>query len=394
METDRPARVDALSGLRFWAALGILLFHYGGAFTAGLPAWVERIRTGGHVWVGLFYVLSGFVLAYANPRPLDGPARRAFFAARFARLYPAYLLAFALYAPFVLHRWWGGGADGLAKGAVVALACLTLTQAWLPPIARIWNPPGWSTSVVASFYLAFPHLLRWLAPRSRAALWRAAAVAWAGSLALPLLYVLAAPDGPGAELLAREPRWLEALKFHPLARLGEFIAGVALGLLVRTRGASLGRAGGPAALAALGVAAALLAWGGAPYAFLHNGLFVPLFAIVVVGLASDAASAPARLLGGPLSRALGDASFALYALQDPLWRVARTLHGDPAPAGLAFTAAFTVLAVVVAVAVSRGLERPARRWLRRWLALPPPAPRAERAGTPAPDVVRPEPSRA
>jgi peptidoglycan/LPS O-acetylase OafA/YrhL len=394
METDRPARVDALSGLRFWAALGILLFHYGGAFTAGLPAWVERVRTGGHVWVGLFYVLSGFVLAYANPRPLDGPGRRAFFAARFARLYPAYLLAFALYAPFVLDRWWGGGAAGLAKGAVVALACLTLTQAWLPPIARIWNPPGWSTSVVASFYLAFPHLLRWLAPRSRTVLWRAAAVAWAASLALPLLYVLAAPDGPGAELLAREPRWLEALKFHPLARLGEFVAGVALGLLVRTRGASLGRAGGPAALAALGTAAALLAWGSAPYAFLHNGLLVPLFAIVVVGLASDGGSLPARLLGGRLARALGDASFALYALQDPLWRLARTLHGDPAPAGLAFTAAFTLLAVVVAVAVSRGLERPARRWLRRWLALPPPGPRAERAGTPAPDVVRSEPSRA
>lgn len=394
MESDRPARVDALSGLRFWAALGILLFHYGGAFTAGLPAWVERLRTGGHVWVGLFYVLSGFVLAYANPRPLDASGQRAFWTARFARLYPAYLLAFALYAPFALERWEGSGAAGIAKGAVVALACLTLTQAWLPPIARIWNPPGWSTSVVASFYLAFPRLLRVLAPRSRTALWVVAAAAWGASLGLPLLYVTIAPDGAGAEILAREPRWLEALKFHPLARAGEFVAGVALGLLVRTRGVRLGRAGGPAALAALAAGAALLAWGDAPYVFLHNGLIVPLFAIVVLGLASDARSVLARLLGSRLGRDLGDASFALYALQDPLWRTARALHGDPAPASAAFTAGFVVLAVVIAVAVSRGLERPARRWLRRWLALPPPEPRAERAGTPAPERVRSEPSQA
>jgi peptidoglycan/LPS O-acetylase OafA/YrhL len=394
MDSERPARVDALSGLRFWAALGILLFHYGGAFTAGLPAWVERIRTGGHVWVGLFYVLSGFVLAYANPRPLDGPRRRDFWAARFARLYPAYLLAFVLYAPFVFDRWWPGGAAGAVKGAVVALACLTLTQAWLPSIARLWNPPGWSTSVVAAFYVAFPSILRRLAPRSRAALWAVAAAAWAGSLAFPLVYGAVAPDGPGAEFLAAEPRWLEALKFHPLARLGEFVAGVALGLLVRTRGVRLGRAGGPAAAAALCAAVALLAWGGAPYTFLHNGLLVPLFAVVLVGLASDARNPLARALGSPLGRALGDASFALYALQDPLWRAARTLSGvAPAPASAAFTAGFALLAIALAAVVSRGLERPARRWLRRWLALPPPGPRAERAGRPVAEV-RSEPSRA
>jgi peptidoglycan/LPS O-acetylase OafA/YrhL len=395
MDASRPARVDALSGLRFAAALGILLFHYGGSFTVSAPAWVERLRTGGHAWVGLFYVLSGFVLAYANPRPLDGAETRAFWAARFARLYPAYLVAFLLYVPFVFDKWWPRGAEGLIKGGIVAGACLTLTQAWLPPIARIWNPPGWSTSVVAAFYAAFPRILRWLAPRSRAGLWRVAGLAWAASLALPLLYLAVQPDGPGAELLPREPRWLEALKFHPFPRAGEFVAGVALGLLVRTRGVALRRFGGTAATAALAAVVALLAWGGAPYVLLHNGLVVPLWAVVLVGLASDPGCALARVLGSRLGRALGDASFALYALQDPLWRVARTLTGrTEIEPSAGFTAIFAVLAVAVAVAVSRGFERPARRRLRRWLALPQLGPRTERAGRPAPDEVRPEPSRA
>jgi peptidoglycan/LPS O-acetylase OafA/YrhL len=392
---DRPpARVEALSGLRFAAAGGILLFHVGAALFAGAPAWAERIRAGGYVWVGMFYLLSGFVLAHAHPAPLDAAARRAFLAARLARLYPAYLLGFVLFAPFALERWWGGGPLSTAKAGVVALACLLLAQAWVTPLARIWNPPGWSTSVVASFYLAFPRILRWLAPRSRAGLWGAAAGAWLAGLALPLAYLALAPDGPGAVQLAHEPPWLAALKFHPLARGGEFVIGVALGLLVRTRGLALRRAGGAAAAVALATVAAVLAWGRVPYVLLHNGILLPVFAVMVVGLASGGAGWAARILGSRPGRLLGDASFALYALQDPLWRWARALHGEAGLPSAAFAAAFCIIAVIAAVAVSRGLERPARRWLRRALALPPPQdPGAGRAGRAAP-TGQAEPSRA
>lgn len=391
MDGSRPARIDALSGLRFAAALAILGFHVGAPLLARAPAWAERIRAGGYVWVGLFYVLSGFVLAYAHPSPghfATPAARRTFLVARLARLYPAYLLAFVLYAPFALHRWWGGGTAAAARGTVVALACLLLVQAWIPALARIWNPPGWSTSVVASFYVAFPWLHRRLARRSRAALFRVAVAAWLFSLSLPLAYLALAPDGPGAVLLAHEPRWLEALKFHPLPRAGEFVAGVSLGLLVRTRGLTLGRFGGLLSVAALLAVVAVLAFGRVPYVLLHDGALVPLFALAVLGLASDGTSPPARVLGSRAGRALGDAAFALYALQDPLWRWARTLLGDAAPPTPAFAAGFCVVAAAIAVTVSHGLERPARRWLRRWLAEPPPTPRAERAQGPAPDAIR------
>ncbi len=369
VQASRNDRLAALTGLRFAAAFGILLYHYGGPLVAALPQWAERVRVGGHVWVGLFYVLSGFVLAWANPLPMSPTERRAFYVARFARLYPAYLLAFALIAPFALERWEGGGPLTLAKAAIVATACLLLLQAWATPIARLWNPPGWSTSVVAAFYAAFPFLVARLARLTRRGLVLAALGAWSASLAFPLLYLALRPDGdvtPGA-LSWEEPFWLEALKFHPVARAGEFGFGVALGLL-HHRGLDLGRLGGAAAIASLGAVVALLAWGGAPYVLLHNGLAVPLFAVALLGLAPGGGGT-ARLLASPAAKALGDASFALYALQEPLWLwTRRIISDDPrATPSAAFVAGFAVLAIAASVVVSRSLERPARRALRSLL---------------------------
>jgi peptidoglycan/LPS O-acetylase OafA/YrhL len=367
MATPRPDRVPALTGLRFLAALGILLFHYGAPLVAWAPSFVERIRTSGHAWVGLFYVLSGFVLARAHPEPMGPAARRRFWIARLARLYPAYVLAFVLAAPFVVDRWAGQGHAGAAKAALVGAAALLLVHAWIPPIARIWNAPGWSTSVVASFYLAFPLATARLARLSRRGLALTVAGAWGLSLAFPILYLALRPDGPVADVTWDEPFWLEALKFHPIARAGEFLAGVALGLLDR-RAALLPRGGGILAALSFGAAIALLGWGGIPYPLLHNGALVPLFAAGVLGVAHSGGPL-VRVLGSGPARTLGEASFALYALQEPLWLWARRLAAEPlAPATPAFVLAFGAAAIALSACVSSGLERPARRALRALLS--------------------------
>jgi peptidoglycan/LPS O-acetylase OafA/YrhL len=358
-------RVAPLAGLRFAAALGIVLFHYGGPLVEGGPAWLERVRTGGHVWVGLFYVLSGFVLARAHPAPMGPSERRAFWVARGARLYPAYLLAFLLSAPFVLERWSGGGPLGTLKALIVGTAALLLAQAWITPLARIWNTPGWSTSVVMAFYALFPFAAAALSRLGRRGLALALGGAWALSLVFPLLWLGLQPDGVVADLTWNEPVWLEALKFHPVARAGEFLAGVALGLLHR-RGVVIARGGTAVALAGLGGAVLLLAWDPLPYVLLHNGVLVPLFALAILGLAARPGLA-ARALGSPAAQRLGDASFALYALQEPLWRIARATTGAAAAEpSAAFVVAYVLVAVGVSLAVARLLERPARRALRAW----------------------------
>lgn len=96
MPDGTPARLPALTGLRFFAAFGVLIFHYGNPQRWYLPL---RVATGrGEMGVVLFFLLSGFVLGYTYfPAARAGTfQRRGFWVARLARIYPVYLAAFLL----------------------------------------------------------------------------------------------------------------------------------------------------------------------------------------------------------------------------------------------------------------------------------------------------------
>ena len=99
----RRPDVPALTGLRFLAAFSVLLAH-GVAATVtnneppqGAVLWLMQSSGFG---MTLFFVLSGFVIHYNYARLVtDGRLRgiAAFFWARFARLYPLFLLMMLVY---------------------------------------------------------------------------------------------------------------------------------------------------------------------------------------------------------------------------------------------------------------------------------------------------------
>jgi len=92
-----PARVYSLDLLRFLAAAAVVLYHYSyrgatGEYTSfGLPeitAWSKY----GFLGVSLFFIISGFVIAWsADKQTLD-----RFVAARFLRLYPGFIAGLTL----------------------------------------------------------------------------------------------------------------------------------------------------------------------------------------------------------------------------------------------------------------------------------------------------------
>ena len=102
--------IYSLTSLRFLAAFGVLCFHQTmpNKFLCDhhLPGIIGNLFKTGFIGVNLFFVLSGFILTYTHTG--EGAAlnlsNRDFFAARFARIYPVYLLGVLVIAPLVL---WG-----------------------------------------------------------------------------------------------------------------------------------------------------------------------------------------------------------------------------------------------------------------------------------------------
>src|SRR5687767_7715028 len=91
----RPPPLPGLTGVRFFAALSVVLYHYAGDALADAHWSVRAFVASGPSAVGLFYVLSGAVLVYSGATEDGGLAatRRSFWRARVARIYPTYLVA-------------------------------------------------------------------------------------------------------------------------------------------------------------------------------------------------------------------------------------------------------------------------------------------------------------
>ena len=384
--TRRPPPLTALTGVRFFAALYVVLYHYGGEVFANADWSVRAFMASGPSAVGLFYVLSGAVLVYSCTNPageLNGD-RSGFWRARFARIYPIYLVGLILDVPFFLSALLKAhdGMAVLAWGVPLGLAAVLLLHAWCPLSVFAWNTPGWSLSAEAFFYAVFPTLL----PRVRAASTRrllGKAAIWYGLALIPPACALAAqvsanpvfqtrvPAGPGG--LDLETWAVRFLGFSPITRLPEFVLGMLLGCWLR---------GGPRRLPArhaatleLGtlvmVTTALIVLGLSPArrVWLDSGLMAPLFVVLVAVLAVGTGPV-ARILSTRPLQVLGDASYAVYILQEPvvIWLDRLPLiHGVPPPVALLI---FLTILIGLAVGCQRFIGDPARVALLKYRRTP------------------------
>jgi peptidoglycan/LPS O-acetylase OafA/YrhL len=393
-EPPRRPSLDGLTSLRFFAALHVVAFHATDdlAGPLGRHPWLKNVVGAGPCAVSFFFVLSGFILAYTYLGPPEERRLRprSFWAARVARIYPVYLLGLLVAAPLVVLVFaLTGGTLGLFLAA--AAAVLTLTQAWLPQLALAWNSPGWSLSDEAFFYLAFPLLAPPFWRLRGRGLLLALAVCYALAQLGPVLYNVAEGRGwlaggspwPGVEDYRPLPpgfnAWIAVVGLNPLVRLPEFVFGVVLGRLYlwdaaapttpdRTIGFSL--------TALVGAGGLLVALTQAsevdkafPGFFLNNGLFAPLFGLVIYGLAGAHDGRLGRLLALPPLVRLGEASYALYILHVPvqIWVALAAKKLFNAGHSPALFAVNLLVVVPLSLVVLLRLEEPARRYLRRRL---------------------------
>jgi peptidoglycan/LPS O-acetylase OafA/YrhL len=354
----RPARLDALTGLRFWFAFLVVVHH-------SLQHWfgpqVYPIADFGYIGVDFFFVLSGFVLTWSW-RP-EVTARR-FWWNRVARIWPLHLTTLVLALVLV--------ADQVSRpGFLGTVANLLLVQAWVPDhrVYFGYNAVAWSLSCEVFFYLAFPVLVgrisrlslpwpRWLVVGVVAAL-----VVYPGVFSL----TLAPHDFSG---------WEWTTYVAPLWRLGEFVVGIVAALALREGWRPRVR-GWQALTFAAALATALLSFG-LVQGHLPNRPFIEVVgmlvvAMLIVAVAGDELRGRRRVLASRPMVELGAASYALYLCHALLfgWLVARWHATGAGVLRVAGWSSYVALAVAVAFALHYLVEVPCERWLRhrRWRML-------------------------
>ena len=341
----RSGHLPALTGLRFFLALWVIVNHLVGKghvyepVAQMLPGPLQAIMRSGYQAVPTFFVLSGFVLArtYASMQ-WNRINVWKYLVGRFARVYPVYLLSLLIVLPFIVM------AKDQPKGWLVAMH-LTLTQGWwVGHYTAGWNTPAWSLSCEMFFYLVFP------------------------------LLVIPMKDGGwprtiGAALLAcvmTQMMWALGISdlLKPIIHLADFLMGIAMSrafdLLTDRR-----RVPGGKWLYGIGILGSAAIIGYAqflPKSVPANTLLRPMNAVLLLGLGLGQGWIARMLSTRPIVY-LGKASYGMYILHIPiLWWVG----GWPGFARYLYVAFVVALSCVVYAM----FEEPANRFLRSMAVRP------------------------
>ena len=154
--TAGRSRLDTLTSIRFIAAALIVIGHGHEAFGSAGIANTFQLAQG----VSVFFVLSGFILAYNYEGRLGSTKEKlTFFLARFARLWPLHIVTILILV-FLLPNEVGGYLPSSHIG-ITLLANIFLIQSWstIKSLCLSLNGVAWSISVEMFFYLCLPVLL-------------------------------------------------------------------------------------------------------------------------------------------------------------------------------------------------------------------------------------------
>ncbi len=333
---------DGLDGLRGMAALMVFFYH-------GEQSGVFEARPhGAYLAVDLFFVISGFVIAYVyEPRFQAGLDAWTFFKQRWVRFYPLYIVGavLGLIYFFAYHAW---NEMAYSPTDVMTIAPQFVLSPSGPHHLYSLNPPAWSLFAELCVNLLFVLIWRWLTPL-------------VFTILLIVSAVLMAFAAFGAGHLDVGWMWPNALGGLARACFG-FFAGVLLYRL-HLRGVHAPRI--PTWLLfvlVFGLLSVSTPSAARPYVdLLIAYVLSPLLVFFAVRVTSQGVERK-------ISQALGRSSYALYAFHAPALAMlgaaaAKLFPGLLTAAPLLTYAIVTMLFVGAALALERFYDGPARRWL-------------------------------
>jgi hypothetical protein len=416
--SERPVDIPALTGLRFIAALSVVLAHGLNAMTAAPgvePFWRTWLTYSSAFGMSAFFVLSGFVIHYNYSDSIVEYRWRGaanFFSARFARLYPLYAvcIVFSLYDHGYFFSLVSGNHQDVEDQFFQLFPYYsTMTQSWKYSVvgsnALIYGYPfsniaaiSWSISTETFFYVCYPLVcIALLGLRTSRQIVTAGALV--AAIALGLMFFAyrhteaidqfgIAHFGPIAGLAHGTQdsffRWV--VYFAPYSRLFEFILGCLIAALYRhlaardpsAREERLGFVLAGLSILLIGGMMWVMARPSNPAPFLqflhmNFGFALPVGSLIFC--AARYRNAISAALSHRLMVRCGEASYSIYLLHAVVLEGAGLKVPEVGLSGAMTSVIVLRLGIAMLVIISfslvtyRLVEVPARRWLRRILTI-------------------------
>jgi peptidoglycan/LPS O-acetylase OafA/YrhL len=354
-------RLDQLTFTRFAMIMLVLFYHgTGSLYIASINFFpFSAILRSAPTAVSYLYVLSGFVMALVYFRPDEKFDFFGYWKARFIRIYPLYIISFALVCLYYY--------DSLFRiKPQKIVANLFVIQAWIPAYSQSFNYASWSMTVEFFFYAIFPFLILWAARRStRTLIWGALALWTVSQLVHYTLWIGYMPDSK------------DFIVYFPLFHLNSFVMGVVGGIWYLRVGRF--QTPSPALVLSLVVASFLMV---AVYIVVSTGIFpvlphdlqpmsgllAPIMILFVIALAMDD-SRMSKVLQHPYLVNLGETAYAIYILHVPVyWLYERALeHYGVADPQRVFDITFLPGMILLGLAAHFYVDIPLRKRLKEFL---------------------------
>jgi len=356
-------RLEHLTFTRFIAALTVVFFHYGNSVTPfNIPPF-DKIFQAGPIAVSYFYALSGFIMAiaYYRPKTPENFNKWKYWLARFARIYPVYLIALLLI--FIANY------KTMEHASSSLFLNLSMLQAWIPGYPLTLNSPGWSLSVEAFFYLIFPLLLLFIYRGGLKIVIVLSIVLWVATQILHT-YLLNSPA------YAIHNGLHDFIYYNPLMHVNTFVMGLLVGIYFQNKAlykkAPSYNYNATALFTVLTIIALLLIirpslklWLGFDVDY-TNGLIAPLFLLSILLLAQQQGSI-AKIFSASWLVLLGEASYSLYILQRPVYGIYHKYIATHFVVSELWHFYFYLTFLIILSIVSYKLfETPLRHWINTW----------------------------
>lgn len=356
-----PNDIKALTSLRFFAAIAVVIFHFAHNENIDLSAYTYLFNKG-YLAVDFFFILSGFIMAHVYGASII-EKRFSFISymkKRFARLYPMHIVTLLLFVllglAFHVLDMTPNKPEKYDWGAIPAN--LLMVHAWGFVGNNTFNTPSWSISAEWFAYILFlPLSLLILKSRSKPL------IAYILSLALfTALYVIV-PASPFTD----RPLTGLSYDFGIIRIFPEFIAGIATYFLCKQTVISK-KSSLILTYTTLAIVLVLLHIGA------DDLLIVLLFTALLFGYTSRARYTQNGFVDHPVCVFLGHISYALYMTHALFYTVFFNgidilIKGDVSPTLDMAIWVFGIIATVPLAAIFYlVIEEPGRKFLNKRLA--------------------------